>query len=243
MYHIQKWTGKYFNITNMRHMTQLKDSKYGKKIHTYTKIVLAPRLCLAGITVAKVIAALAITNEELKIMPTNSPPKKGVAGSLAFWAMEELDGKLGASYYLVNHNCPATLRSMKIGIIHEGFFFAENTEAWKWYSKEYPEIPGRDNRARDMMPPESVYFIRSEDGGPVKIGSSTDVHRRMRSIQTSCPHRLKVIAIIPNCGRRKERELHRKFSEDRMSGEWFEWSSDIEAYVNSISPTAGYAKP
>jgi len=66
-----------------------------------------------------------------------------------------------------------------------------------------------------------VYFIQSENGGPIKIGISTNVQGRLASLQTGYPYPLKVLATIPG-GEREEKGLHETFAEHRLSGEWFE---------------------
>jgi hypothetical protein len=68
-----------------------------------------------------------------------------------------------------------------------------------------------------------IYFIQIDGGGPIKIGytSGTDVRPRLRAIQTSVPYPLAVIHTMPG-ELADERNLHERFAEWRMHGEWFQ---------------------
>lgn len=63
-----------------------------------------------------------------------------------------------------------------------------------------------------------TYFIRSEAGGPIKIGKAVNVQKRLSSLQTSHSQKLYVLAEIEVD---RESELHERFAELRTKGEWF----------------------
>jgi len=67
---------------------------------------------------------------------------------------------------------------------------------------------------------ECVYFIQSENGGPIKIGYSNDLVIRIRSLQNYYKQKFKVLAVIPGTYK-TEKEIHRKFERYRIKGEWF----------------------
>jgi len=81
-----------------------------------------------------------------------------------------------------------------------------------------------------------VYFIRSKTGGPVKIGVSRDVNKRLGALQTAHPYRLVVVATIHNGGVSAERSLHEQFAEFRLNGEWFEWSPGLGRLIDDLLP-------
>jgi len=59
--------------------------------------------------------------------------------------------------------------------------------------------------------------------GDVKVGRSSDVDRRIRELQTGCPHRLRLILHLPGEGG-VERSIHESFHRYRTrygKGEWF----------------------
>ena len=68
-----------------------------------------------------------------------------------------------------------------------------------------------------------LYIIQMAVTGDIKVGRSKDPSRRLKQLQTGCPHPLKVILHIPNEGHR-EGEIHRlmRYRSTRTQGEWFE---------------------
>ena len=74
-----------------------------------------------------------------------------------------------------------------------------------------------------------VYFIKAENR--LKIGYAEDPSKRIPSIQTSSPFQLEVLLIIDG-DYSIERDLHQKFQDFRVSGEWFEFNDDIKSFIN-----------
>ena len=72
----------------------------------------------------------------------------------------------------------------------------------------------------------SVYFIQSGDNGPIKIGITEDVKRRVKDISALNPN---AVTLLAYCGGGKELEelLHLAFSAERIKNEWFEPSNRI----------------
>ncbi|OMB79275.1 hypothetical protein A5743_14320 [Mycolicibacterium conceptionense] len=77
-----------------------------------------------------------------------------------------------------------------------------------------------------------VYFI-TDGSGHVKIGSARDVRVRLEELQIGNPAELTVLADQPG-GLPRERELHRRFAEHRVRGEWFRLLPEIVEYIASI---------
>lgn len=81
----------------------------------------------------------------------------------------------------------------------------------------------------------SVYFITCRETSTVKIGNSGSPHGRLRDLQTMCPLPLALEAVLP--GRHKQEfALHRQFANDRLRGEWFRLSEQIEAIIAANPP-------
>lgn len=81
-----------------------------------------------------------------------------------------------------------------------------------------------------------VYIIGSENG-PMKVGHTIDVSRRLRNHQRNSPQPLHVIATW-NCGtavdaQAAERYCHWLLREYRVQGEWFSVSPDVAVRVIS----------
>ncbi|ATW24152.1 GIY-YIG nuclease family protein [Candidatus Formimonas warabiya] len=78
-----------------------------------------------------------------------------------------------------------------------------------------------------------VYFIQAGYEGPIKIGSSNNVEKRLNSLQTSCPDKLMVLHFTTG-GRALEKYLHKKFEKHVKHGEWFSPDQEILDYIVEI---------
>lgn len=77
-------------------------------------------------------------------------------------------------------------------------------------------------------PAHSVYFIQAGSNGPIKIGYSSNVAKRIETLQTGNAISLRLLASFshpqaPNI----ERTLHEMFGDLRMEGEWFRYDARI----------------
>jgi len=79
-----------------------------------------------------------------------------------------------------------------------------------------------------------VYFVESGEGGPIKIGWSQNVERRITELQVANAHKLHLLGVVPGT-MKKEGELHAKFSHLRMEAEWFQNSPEIHGYLAQFS--------
>lgn len=82
-----------------------------------------------------------------------------------------------------------------------------------------------DRRLRSRQLREVVYFIGGAEG-PVKIGSTVDVVKRLATLQTAHPQPLSVLATSRG-GIAVEREYHQRFAAFRLRGEWFERAPEV----------------
>jgi hypothetical protein len=65
-----------------------------------------------------------------------------------------------------------------------------------------------------------IYFIQAASGGPIKIGVSDNPEVRLKDLQCSHHERL-VLRRVMEGGAALERELHARFADHRIRGEWF----------------------
>ena len=79
-----------------------------------------------------------------------------------------------------------------------------------------------------------VYFI--SDGDAIKIGLSKTPKGRLRTLQTGHPRELVLLASLEG-SRRLEREIHERFANLRLRGEWFRDDGEIRKWLRS-SPNA-----
>ncbi len=78
-----------------------------------------------------------------------------------------------------------------------------------------------------------VYFVAENeqsnyDALRVKVGLSKDVHARVRQLQTGSPYELALMGwIMANDDRSLEGELHARFADRHLHGEWFRINPEV----------------
>jgi hypothetical protein len=82
--------------------------------------------------------------------------------------------------------------------------------------------------------PGFVYFIQGETGGPIKIGYSDDVKKRLKGLQTGHPDNLKILFAFPG-NIDDEKSMHSKFEKHRLRGEWFKPVDEIFSTINELT--------
>lgn len=80
-----------------------------------------------------------------------------------------------------------------------------------------------------------IYFLLSPETNTVKIGFTTNVDKRLSVLQTGSPYQLQLVKVISGSPR-KEKQLHQKFAEYNIRGEWFTWCDTIKNYVDELTP-------
>lgn len=82
-----------------------------------------------------------------------------------------------------------------------------------------------------------VYFIKPKfRDGPIKIGSTIQIGKRIDELQTSNYEELEFIGAIEREEYRAvERELHLRFSRWRVRGEWFAATSELMDHILGLS--------
>lgn len=75
-----------------------------------------------------------------------------------------------------------------------------------------------------------VYFIQADYQGPIKIGWSQDVQRRLKQLQTARLETLRILGTKPGV-LGDESRLHRDLAAYRLGGEWFLPSPLVMSHV------------
>ena len=76
-----------------------------------------------------------------------------------------------------------------------------------------------------------VYFIRAGNSLNIKIGYTTvGLKKRLKSLQTGNAKKLHMVCSLKG-GHRLEKQLHKKFKEDRLCGEWFNLSPKLQTFI------------
>jgi hypothetical protein len=107
--------------------------------------------------------------------------------------------------------------------------FMRNASKADWRPENYHWDASKNEHSSD-----DLYFIH-DDLNRIKIGRTSSVNKRIRELQTANPNKLKLVFTIKYKGM-LERQLHICFSELRLTGEWFTYTSrfdDFFKYVES----------
>jgi hypothetical protein len=96
-----------------------------------------------------------------------------------------------------------------------------------WIDKAALAACGRSNEIAAKEP--VVYFISADDD-LVKIGYTTSLNSRLRSLRTAHPKELRILFVIPG-SRDDEQELHRRFADFCVGREWFKRCDAINDYI------------
>lgn len=86
--------------------------------------------------------------------------------------------------------------------------------------------------AKSSITESVVYFAESRSEGRIKIGFSTDVESRLKSLKTGCPSGLFLIGTIPG-DFELEKKWHTQWASNRISGEWFKKTPDLNAAIRA----------
>ena len=82
-----------------------------------------------------------------------------------------------------------------------------------------------------IEPKVETYFIQSGgEDGPVKIGRTTDLAKRIASLSTGSPKTLRVLRVMDGD---HESAMHWQFKHLRVRGEWFAYDGMLKDFLES----------
>lgn len=90
--------------------------------------------------------------------------------------------------------------------------------------QEHRPLPGKASPLPSSQ--AHLYLIQGVDGGPVKIGRSSDVVKRLLAVRAVEKRPLRLVSVIPNRGP-LEPEVHARFIRHQRRGEWFDPAPEI----------------
>lgn len=84
-----------------------------------------------------------------------------------------------------------------------------------------------------------IYIIHASNTSTYKIGIAKDVEKRLKGLQTSNPNKLQVVnKFYFDNASKIESDLHEKFKDKRLNGEWFNLNvCDLYNVVKTIKTT------
>jgi hypothetical protein len=99
----------------------------------------------------------------------------------------------------------------------------------KWIDRASLAASGHFNDGDENQ--SVIYFISTEQNqNLVKIGYTTNLESRLRSLRTGSPDELQIHLVVPG-SREDERKLHRQFSSLRVRREWFKRDQAIDDFI------------
>jgi hypothetical protein len=88
--------------------------------------------------------------------------------------------------------------------------------------------PGFRVTAKNHLSRYLIYFILDSDKNCVKIGKTTDLGKRLASLQVGNPTPLSILGVIDVIN---EKFVHDKFAKQHVLGEWFQADEELMAFI------------
>jgi hypothetical protein len=103
--------------------------------------------------------------------------------------------------------------------------------------EDVPTKPLRRPRKPRLERRGYVYFIKLHGPEPcVKIGVTVGLDKRLAVLQWQSPYELELVGgVWSDACYRLERELHERFKDCRLRGEWFRLTPEIQEFVDKLS--------
>lgn len=83
------------------------------------------------------------------------------------------------------------------------------------------------------------YFIQDAEAKYIKMGISQDTERRLKELQSSNPHKLKIIVQLPRkskkIAREWEEDFQDRFKDTRIRGEWYRQTPYMLDFIEFIT--------
>lgn len=120
----------------------------------------------------------------------------------------------------------------------DNFYSETRIEAIESFNKKVRQtdqtIPQAVNTERVKV--GFVYFVKAIDSGFVKVGMTSNIKSRMKSLQSASPHKLKLIGYISSKDYADiELTAHDYFRKKLIIGEWYEINQDhIDGFCNKF---------
>jgi hypothetical protein len=78
-----------------------------------------------------------------------------------------------------------------------------------------------------------IYIVRAGDDGPVKIGWTANPKARLSYLAVDNPAPLRLLALTSG-SMKEEKELHRRFAEHRIRGEWYRPEKELLDFADQL---------
>jgi len=87
----------------------------------------------------------------------------------------------------------------------------------------------------EAVPPSSVvYFVQAGRNGPIKIGTTNDIARRLTQLQIGSPEEIMLVGMAAGDGELED-EWHQRFDSFRLRGEWFKPDASLLTAIAGVT--------
>lgn len=100
-------------------------------------------------------------------------------------------------------------------------------------AKRVQRIVGVPGHMTDIPRRQGVYIIRGAGTGVYKIGFSRDMRSRINMLRLGSPVDTEVALLLVDAGELMEVELHKRFADSRIHGEWFRETPELVAFIEA----------
>jgi len=102
----------------------------------------------------------------------------------------------------------------------------------EWFPRK-PKIQPKMARGHIDTGEGCVYFLYAPNNKAVKIGKTTNLKNRLKSFKTTLPG-AKLLGVIESQSPYElESDLHRRFAEYSIQGEWFTYCDEIKEFIRN----------
>lgn len=102
------------------------------------------------------------------------------------------------------------------------------------FDREWILFGPRTGYSVEDDPVEGLYFIYCEEPKSIKIGISTTPLSRLSNLATGSPSPLHMVFYSRLFGKAAEETLHQLLSKHKRTGEWFDWSAEIQGFALGV---------
>jgi len=75
-----------------------------------------------------------------------------------------------------------------------------------------------------------VYFLLNPLSNLVKIGWSINLYDRLKTLESQSGQNMTLVGAVRSQSNKKEREFHRRFKQERVKGEWFNYQGKVKTF-------------
>lgn len=111
--------------------------------------------------------------------------------------------------------------------------FADDFESMIYLDACFGELFRRCIKDQGLKQKGYVYFLLNKFDSAVKIDITANPKQRLKALQCSHSQPLEILKVVEG-GRELEAELHKKFADYKIIGEWFKVHKNLMSYIKKL---------